>query len=343
MRQKLLLVAFLAFSIAAQGKHHFKVLHAFGLGTDGAGVYDSVTLDAHGNVYGTTSGGGTYKAGTVFRLSARSKGRWTETILHNFGWQNDGAGPLGAVVIGPSTKLYGTTQVGGTYSAGTVFELGLGSHGWREAPVYSFGNRDLACCPWGKLVLDPEGNLYGTGGSAFELSPGPKGWAETILHDFTGKDGDGSGPLAGPIRDAVGNLYGTTMHGGGSNECGDGCGTVWELEPPASDQPSGPTAWTEIILHRFGIVAGDGAFPGLGQLAMDREGNLYGTADSGGPDLAGIVFRLTRPSAGSGGVWKETILHGFAQDQNGYLPTGGVTFDSAGNLYGTTGIGGSPD
>jgi len=343
MRPKFLVLALLILpSLAAEGQHHFKVLHAFGSGTDGAGVWDSVTLDARGNVYGTTSGGGAHKAGTAFRIVPGSNEQWSEVILHSFfSRPHDGAGPLGGVVLGPSARLYGTTQVGGTYSAGTVFELGLGPHGWREATLYSFGNRDLACCPWGKLVLDPEGNLYGTGGSVFELSPGPKGWTETILHVFTGDYGDGSGPQAGPIRDSAGNLYGTTLHGGGSNECGDGCGTVWELEPLASDEAPGGMAWTEIILHRFGFVAGDGAFPGLGRLAMDRKGNLYGTADSGGPYLAGIVFRLTRPSAASSGVWTETILHGFAEDQNGFEPSGGVILDNAGNLYGTTIAGGS--
>jgi len=347
MRQKLLPVAFLALSVLAQGQDHFKVLHAFGSGTDGAGVYDSVSLDAHGNIYGTTSGGGAHKAGTVFRLAPGTQGAWKETILHTFPSSNeDGGAPFGGLLLAANGILYGTTESLGAHDRGVVFSLTASKHGWQEKIVHTFCSRqncEDGGAPWGNLIMDPSGDLYGTGYVVFELLPGQKSWTDTTLHVFTGNYGDGSGPQAGPIRDAVGNLYGTTMHGGGSNECDDGCGTVWELEPPASDQPSGPTAWTEIILHRFGIVAGDGAFPGLGQLAVDREGNLYGTADSGGPYLAGIVFRLTRPSAGSSGVWKETILHGFAEDQNGYLPTGGVTFDSAGNLYGTTGVGGSQD
>ena len=344
MRQKLLLVAFLTLPLAVQGQHQFKVLHAFGSGEDGAGVWDSVTLDAHGNVYGTTSGGGAYKAGTAFRLAPGSNEHWSEAILHSFlSRPHDGAGPLGGVVLGPSGRLYGATQVGGVYSAGTVFEMGSGSRGWKEATLYSFGNHDLACCPWGSLILGPEGDLYGTGGSAFELSPSPTGWTETILRDFTGKNGDGYLPRAGPIMDPAGDLYGTTMYGGGSSECDNGCGTVWELEPSLSQDISRGKVWKERILHRFGFAQGDGAFPGLGRLALDRQRNIYGTTDSGGAYGAGIVFELKHVAGPSGDLWAETILHSFAQDGNGFEPSGGVIVDNAGNLYGTTIAGGSPN
>src|SRR6202035_1166299 len=134
---------------------------------------------------------------------------------------------------------------------------------------------------------------YGTGGSAFELSPGAKAWTETTLHNFTGNKGDGFLPQAGPIRDAAGNLYGTTLYGGGGPLCSDGCGTVWELEPPASDDTSGAKAWKERILHRFGFSADDGVWPSLGQLAMDPQGNLYGAA-GGGKYNGGVVFKATR-------------------------------------------------
>jgi uncharacterized repeat protein (TIGR03803 family) len=316
------------------------MLHAFGNGNDGAGVHDSITLDANGNVYGTTAGGGIHKAGIAFRLTPESGGHWKETVLHVFGSrQYDGEGPLGGLVLDPAGNLFGTTQLGGTYDAGTVFELALGMHGWTEVVLYNFTIHDLACCPWGNLVLDASENLYGTGGSAFELSPGPGRWKETILHNFTGKNGDGSAPFAGPIRDPAGNLYGTTMHGGGGG-CDAGCGTAWELSPPGSHD-SGNQGWTEQVLHAFGVTKGDGGFPSLGQLALDALGNLYGTTASGGPLRAGTVFMLTPPPSGTRGEWKETILHGFGEDQNGYLPGGGVIFDSSGNLYGTTGLGGA--
>jgi uncharacterized repeat protein (TIGR03803 family) len=212
--------------------------------------------------------------------------------------------------------------------------------GWREAILYNFCSRqdcEDGGEPWGNLVLDSSsGNIYGTGFVAFELSPGRLGWKNAALHNFTGKNGDGYLPLAGPIRDAAGNLYGTTMHGGGGG-CGAGCGTAWELSPPRV----GAQGWTEHILHAFGVTNGDGGFPGLGQLAIDAQGNLYGTTESGGPLRAGTVFKLTQPPSGASGEWKETILHGFGEDQNGYLPGGGVIFDGAGNLYGTTGLGGA--
>ena len=339
MRPKLLLFAFLILPLlAAQAQRNFRVLHAFGVGNDGAGVWDSVTIDASGNVYGTTSGRGAYGGGTVFRLTPRSGGHWSETILHNFGRQNDGAGPLGGVLIGSSGVLYGTTETGGgPRTGGIVYSLSPGSTGWRETVLHRFRFGDRAGSSWGNVVMDQSGNLYGTGSSVFELSPGQNGWAETILHEFVGGSGDGSGPQAGPIRDAAGNLYGTTVYGGGSHECDGGCGTAWELSPTA--QGSGTLGWTEHLLHRFGY-GHDGGFPGGGQLALDHEGNLYGTTQSGGPRRAGTVFKLARPQAPSGG-WTETILHGFAEDQDGYLPTGGVILDSAGNLYGTTGVGGA--
>jgi uncharacterized repeat protein (TIGR03803 family) len=142
--------------------------------------------------------------------------------------------------------------------------------------------------------------------------------------------------------DSAGNLYGTTMHGGGGG-CGAGCGTVYELQPTGVGiWAPHETAWRERILHSFGEALGDGAFPGVGQLAIDGRGNVYGTADTGGSGRGGIVFNLTRTGATPGGVWVYAILHDFSQDENGYEPSGGVILDAAGNLYGTTINGGSP-
>jgi len=251
---------------------------------------------------------------------------------------NDGAMPLDGLIIDSDGDLCGTTEGGGGGGVyGTVFRLSPGSDGWNETVLHRFGQHDQDGSPWGSVVMDQQGNIYGTAASAaFELTPGPKGWKETILHNFTGRDGDGAAPFAGPIRDAAGNLYGTTQMGGGGG-CGGGCGTAWELSPPVG----GAHVWTEHILHAFGVTNGDGGFPGLGQLAIDAQGNLYGTTGSGGPLRAGTVFELALPPSGISGEWKETILHGFGEDQNGYLPEGGVIFDNSGNLYGTTGTGGA--
>jgi uncharacterized repeat protein (TIGR03803 family) len=343
MRPKFLLFAFLILPLlAAQAQHHFRVLHSFGADKDGAGVWDSVTLDASGNVYGTTSGRGVYGGGTVFQLTPMPDGRWKETILHSFpSSKDDGAGPYGGLVFDVEGNLYGTTQSFGRYDGGVAFELKAGRRGWVESVIHNFGGPgDPTCCPWGNLVVDQRGELYGTSYSAFELLPGPKGWTEKILHEFTGKNGDGLGPQAGPIMDVAGNLYGTTAMGGGGPLYSDGCGTVWELQPPAGDDTSSAKAWKEHILHRFGFSGNDGVGPSLGQLAMDPEGNLYGAAD-GGKLPGGIVFKLTRVAGSSGVTWREAILYNFTGGADGNHPGGGVILDGAGNLYGTTIAGGN--
>src|SRR5208337_3815022 len=174
MRPKLLLLMLLMLpSLAAQAQHQFKVLHAFGAGHDGAGVWDSVAFDGHGNLYGTTSGGGAYGYGTVFELSPRADGRWKESLLESFKVHDPrGAEPNGGLVLDSTGTLYGTTQTGGKYGAGTTFELNPRRGGWAFRVIHHFGGPgDYACCPWGNLVTDSAGNLYGTSYAAFELSP----------------------------------------------------------------------------------------------------------------------------------------------------------------------------
>ncbi len=182
--------------------------------------------------------------------------------------------------------------------------------------------------------MDKAGNLFGTAHAAFELSLGADGWKETVLHDFTGQHGDGSVPFAGVILDAAGNVYGTTEHGGGGGRCGGGCGTAFELQRRTNGK------WKETILHSFGILNGDGAFPGVGALAIDGYGNLYGTTSIGGSTGNGTVFRLT---PGSDGYWKEAVVYSFEGGTNGVEPGAGVVMDGAGNFYGTTTGGGDPN
>jgi hypothetical protein len=151
--------------------------------------------------------------------------------------------------------------------------------------------------------MDGGGNLYGVGGYAFELSPEAGGkWKERILHCFPSFRNDGSGPFAGLILDAAGNLHGTTEMGGGSRNCGGGCGTAFELSPTSDGR------WKEHILHSFSGFRGDGTFPGVGALAMDSAGILYGTTGGGGTgqgQCGGTVFQLT-PKAN--GRWTEAVL-----------------------------------
>lgn len=124
MRALFSLLLLLVASFTAEAQYHFRVLHAFGNGKDGVGVYGSVVLNNAGNIYGTTFGGGIYSGGTVFLLRAGTNGHWSEVILHNFGHGNDGAAPLDGPTLGSSGDLYGTTESGaqgGVY--GTVFRL----------------------------------------------------------------------------------------------------------------------------------------------------------------------------------------------------------------------------
>ena len=197
--------------------------------------------------------------------------------------------------------------------------------------------------PASGLVLDANGNLYGTTrnggtrgfGTVFELSPPavPGGtWTETVLYNFQ-SGSDGAFPVATLIFDATGNLYGTTLEGGAAAACSSGCGTVFQLAPPTG---AGGT-WTETILYKF-AGGTDGALPSS-SLVFDSAGNLYGTTAEGGKYTDGTVFQLT-PPASPGDAWTESLLHIFSGNPDGKQPVAGLLFDAQGNLYGTTQLGG---
>jgi len=313
----------------------YQVLHAFGGEGDGGGLWASVAMDKKGNLYGTTSGGGAYGYGSVFKLKHQPGGEWTQKVLHSFQLNDpDGDEPFSSgVIFDAAGRLYGTTTSGGAYHHGTVFQMTLGPDGWDLSVLYSFCAEPQCSdggVPWGPLALDSDRDIFGTAFTAYELSPGPDGWTETVLHEFCQQCQDGYQPFSGVILDARGNLYGTTEAGGAHGE-----GIVFKLKR----MPDG--TWREHVLHDFPSFSGDGAVPGLGHLVLDSAGNLYGTTFAGGTHrcgnaTCGTVFRLTpKPN----GHWKETILHEFRKISTGYGATGGVTLDQAGNLYGTT-IGG---
>jgi uncharacterized repeat protein (TIGR03803 family) len=311
----------------------YKILHSFDRRNDGAALWGSLLLDDAGNVYGTTYAGGPGGGGTVFKLTPEVGGKWSYSLVFGFGSSPpEPGGSSAGLILDPAGNLYGTTAWGGEHGYGAVFELTPQSAGWQETVLYSFPPPGPeGCCPYGGVVRDPAGNLYGTAGVAFEISQGTGGWQGTVLHTFPSHSGDGSVPFAGPILDAAGNLYGTTEHGGKSQDrCDEGCGTVYKLAP----QPDG--TWTETILHNF-HARGDGAFPGVGALILDGSGNLYGTADGGGATGYGVVFKL---SATPAGPWKETVLYNITGGADGDHPAAGVVMDQAGNLYGTTIAGG---
>jgi len=303
-----------------------EVLHNFTGGYDGYGPYGGLVLDASGNIYGTaTYGGGggcSGGCGIVFKFTPNSHGKWKENVLQVFNGL-DGAKPSGTLILDSSGNLYGTTQAGGHFGGGAVFELTQisGHRYWKETLLHSFTIND-GNDPFAGLTFDTQGNLYGTTtGTVFKLTPLKNGkWKEAVLYNFGGLNGPVYG---GVVFDSAGNLYGTTYNGG------RGFGEVYELTPSKGN-------WKETAIYNFceGSCSG-GAFPYAG-LIIDEAGNLYGTT-AGGNNVSGAVFELT-PSKH---VWKETELHSFTGGTDGSSPIAGVVSDAAGNLYGTTLVGGN--
>jgi len=327
----------LALTPAALAATKFRVLHNFGNGNDGGGLWATVVFDDKGNLYGATGGGGIYGDGAVFELTPTSGGRWKETVIHSFSFNADGASSYAPLALDAPGSLYGDTTDGGAYLGGTVFKLTHGSGGWTSTVLYEVGSR------FGGVILDRSGNLYGPigagtygGGAVAELSPGSDEWTYNVLHSFCRYTGcpDGENP-SGVIWDGNGNLYGVAFGGGYVYPKCDGCGTVFELSPQAGG------GWKDRTLHKFGAFPGDGIAPSSG-LLLDSSGNLYGATDGGshtcGDGGCGTVFKLTPGANG----WKETMLYNFKGGTDGGVGLGPLVFDKVGNLYGTTAFGGDP-
>ena len=380
------------------------VLHPFGSGpSDGANPITGVTIDGHGNLYGTAQSGGHVGGpcgngcGTVFELKRVGSG-FLYNPLYSFQGGNDGAEPETALTIGPNGSLYGTTIYGGgSGNYGTVFNLKPSptfcqttSCPWRETQILDLNGFEGGEA-FGQLTFDASGNIYGTaasGGSGgqgvvFELSPSNGNWTENILYSFTvGRNGGGYQPLAGVIFDRAGNIYGTSQWGSqggygavyqltpngdswtettlysftGGNDGGrpnakllmDAAGNLYGTTPwvPETNNPGtvfeltpSGGGWTYHLLYSFPMAA-EGA-GGVGSLAMDHAGNLYGTASFEGNQGCyygcGIIYELS-PSANG---WSYTELYDFTGGTDGYYPYSGVVLDSDGNLYGTAQYGGS--
>jgi hypothetical protein len=344
---------------------------------DGATPEGGLIIDQAGNLYGTTGYGGggpcvllgtPVGCGTVYELSPPAKrgDPWTETVLYSFQGAKDGYVPSGDLVFDSAGNLYGATLFGGGYGTtcnplyqycGSVFKLSAPKTKggkWTEKVLHGFKGVAAGAQfgdganPNGGLVLDNKGAIYGatyfggnnqkgrceggvggTGcGIVFKLTPpSQKGgkWTETLLHRFDGQDGSNS--AAGVVFDGNGNLYGTTS-GGPPN----GFGLVFELKKPSAKVHS----WTETLLHLFSD-GNDGAYPMAG-LILDSWGNLYGTALGGGTHR-GVVFRLKPPKRGT--FWPLTVLYNLAGPPDGDHPTVGLVFGGVGNLYSTTGWGGT--
>ncbi len=335
----------------APSGYDYQVLYSFCSApncTDGENPAGGLILDAAGNLYGTTSAGGTViYGGTVFKLETSGH----ESLLYGFcpsGYPNctDGYDPVASLIQDAAGNLYGTTTSGGASSdgfcatdgCGTVYKVDNAGH---ETVLYSFCS--VAGCadgagPIGGLIQDASGNLYGTtssggnefgdgytGGTAFKVDATG---TETVLYNFcsAANCADGLFPLAGLIQDGASNLYGTT-YGGGLGNCktdySNGCGTVFKVDGSGH----------ETVLYSFNGGT-DGANPESG-LVRDASGNFYGTTYYGGADNYGTVFKAD--TAG-----QETVLHTFGTVTNdGAYPEAGLFQDPAGDLYGTTAFGGA--
>lgn len=332
----LVILAFAPVARLAQAQT-FTVLHKFTGPPDGGFPNGGVIVDSKGNVYGTTSEGGTGSCdggcGTVFRLSPSGK----ETILYSFtGTNGDGKYPQGGLVRDAAGNLYGATYGGGTsstacagYGCGTVFKLAADG---QETVLYSFSGGVDGATPEAGVVRDSAGNLYGTTklggvydwGTVFMVDASG---TETVLHSFNGATGDGGDAVGGLILDSAGMLFGTTQGGGiVSSHCIPGleigCGTVFQVS----------TAGAETVLYKFTGYR-DGNTPS-GNVARDSAGNIYGTSQPQPTPVGyGTIFELD--AAG-----KFTVLHTFTGGAGGADPFAGLIRDSAGNLYGTTYQGG---
>jgi len=301
-----------------------------------------LTLGAGGSLYGMTYNGGADGYGSVFELTAKTGGGWAESGLRSFydRGQPSGGGyyPNGGVTINAAGNIYGTTNAGGASNYGTVFELIRNADGTgTEQVLHSFdpNSGGDGSEPAGGVILDASGNVYGTtavggaysAGTVFKLTPVAGGvWAEQALHSF-GSGSDGAYPYATLTFDSFGNLYGTTTGGGG----GHGAGTVFELSPGEGG------VWNEKVVHTFEEGTADGQTP-YAPVVIDVEGNLYGTTTLGGVYGYGVALEL-KPA--SGGDWTEAVLHNFGHGIDGQNPSGGLVFDLEGNLYGATALGGT--
>jgi len=370
-----------------------RVLWSFGgAPNDGSHPVSSLITDMTGNLYGTTNYGGANNAGTVFELTPQSDGTWNESLLYSFCSQAkcaDGEFPLGGLVMDGTGNLFGTAQYGGTQSGcqgsfngcGVAFELSPQIDGtWVETVLYDFCSvfSNNVCedgsGPNSQLVFDEAGNLYGTSlgairGTVFELSPGSNGWTESVLYKFCPNGGnscsDGSSPMGGVAFDKLGNLYGTTQHGGRYR-----IGAVFELSPNSD-------GWRENVLIDF-YYYGNSVAP----ISFDAAGNLYSTTlgnvfqlnakshaqrsrlftSSTGSSNAGVLIDASRNAlfgAGYGGgtneggtVWEVSPtrdlvpIYNFCSLPNctdGAGPDASLIEDASGNLYGTTKVGGVSD
>jgi uncharacterized repeat protein (TIGR03803 family) len=303
------------FKVAPNGTE--TVLYSFSGGSDGAYPFSPVVRDGAGNLYGTTSMGGSANAGVVFKVDANG----TETVLHSFTGGQDGVTPIGGLLRDKAGNLYGTTSQGGTSNDGVLFKI---TPRGKEIILHTFtgSTKDGKYPSYTSLLSDAQGNLYGVteeggaadGGILYKLSTSGK---LTILHSFKGGTTDGCNVLGTPFMDAAGNFYGTT------SSCGTHMlGTVWKVDQSGKEK----------VLHSFAGGTADGEYP-LAGVIVDADGNIYGNTETGGSDDVGTVYEISKSG-------KFALLHSF-NGTDGKYPYGSFVQNAKGTLFGTTQNGGT--
>jgi uncharacterized repeat protein (TIGR03803 family) len=269
------------------------VLHSFGFPPDGASPYGAVTTDKAGNLYGTTSAGGTYGAGTVYRMQPSSGSGYSETVLYSFQSGTDGYAPYAGLIIDKKGALYGTTESGGSSGLGTVFKLTPSRSGYTESILYSFqGPPYDGAAPYGGLTavgtlpLAPSWTVIGmtsSGGShgagmVYKLTRSGSSYKESVLWNFGSVSGDGAYPYGAPLVTKKGVIVGTT-YGGGSGGS-SGVGTLFTLTP------SSGSGYKESV---YSFTGANGAHPYAGP-SIDKNGNIYVTTAAGGAKAKGTII-----------------------------------------------------
>ncbi len=262
------------------------VLYQFSGSSDGANPgYGDLTFDGAGHIYGTTYFGGNNAEGVVYELT-QANGSWTESAIYLFTGAGDGGNPYSSVIFDQAGNLYGTTFSGGAHGYGTVFQLTSSGTGWSDNTLYAFQDANDGGSPFGGLVFDTAGNLYGAtsrggaagGGTIYELASSNGSWTFSLIGSLSGS-AYLPGPYGSLTMDAAGNLYGTTYKDGAF-----GAGSVFELIPFDD-------GWMVKDLYDF-TDGKDGGLP-YGSVLVDAEGNLYGTASEGGTDGYGVLWKIT--------------------------------------------------
>ena len=310
----------------------FTVIHNFS-GPDGAYPWSTPTMDGHGNLYGTTNGGGAAGLGMVYQLAHVNRS-WVMHPLYSFTGGSDGYDIFDGVTIGPDGTLFGVARGGGDAGGwGTLYNLKPPAHAcaaapcpWTETTLHAFAGGDNDGGFPSGIVFDSQGNLYGNTevgglygqGTVYEATRSGGTWNFSVIYDFGASAADGGTPGAGPVLDSAGNLYGTTLLGGAY-----GYGTVFELSPSKG-------GWIETILHSF--TGSDGDYPGPLGLVFDRAGTLYGATVGEYRRLPGTIFELSPKDGG----WTFTTIYTFPISGAGSLAT-----DATGNLYGANPDGGN--